>query len=584
LLAAINTFSQKHDYNILVGYRTNDTIFNSYRGITQLNFNTPSLNPEILYDSFKIMNFDWTVNNMSNADGDYIFSYNGLFIQDSSNHIMQNANGGFTRQTSTGDVVYQSGLILPLKRKDNYVLIHEFHYIHPEYNTYFSDGLNYSIIDMTKNNGRGLVVLKNKSVLKDTLDYGRLLAIKHANGRDWWILVGRHDMESYYTFLLSNDIIYQYGVQKIGDHQYIPFGCVAVSQQGDKIVYVSQHEGAILGQGGVLGLFLHFFDFDRCTGLLSNPKSVQIDNRKTLLMGGAFSPNGKYFYLSRIETIYQIDMTRSDFVLDTVANYDGFKYVSSGNFEYHTWFGFIQPAPDGRIYGSTSSSTQEYLFYINKPDVKGRDCDVRQHAIKITAHEAIPSFPNYRLGPIDGSSCDTLGINNLPVAEFRYNQDSSQYLKMEFTDLSYYEPKEWHWNYGDISSMNNISTQANPTHIFSENGLFDVCLIVKNNNGSDTICKIVNLGTVGTESKIKFLPKINISPNPFKDYFVVNVVDYLPQKMFLQFYNSLGEPVLFHNLYQGSNFMNLDDLNPGLYLISVIENGKVIMTDKLIKI
>ena len=41
---------------------------------------------------------------------------------------------------------------------------------------------------MDKNGGKGKVIYKNKVVYQDTLMWGYLHAIKHANGKDWWIV------------------------------------------------------------------------------------------------------------------------------------------------------------------------------------------------------------------------------------------------------------------------------------------------------------------------------------------------------------------------------------------------------------
>ena len=57
-------------------------------------------------------------------------------------------------------------------------------------------------------------------------------------------------------------------------------------------------------------------------------------------------------------------------------------------------------------------------------------------------------MPNYRLGPLNSSPCDTLGINNVPVANFRID-DSLNLFSRYFYDLSYHEPAEWLWDFGD---------------------------------------------------------------------------------------------------------------------------------------
>ena len=62
-------------------------------------------------------------------------------------------------------------------------------------------------------------------------------------------------------------------------------------------------------------------------------------------------------------------------------------------------------------------------------------------------HSNLPTFPNYRLGPIDGSESDSLDIDNIPVAEFRYDQDTMNYRCIDFTNLSWYEPEEFWWDW-----------------------------------------------------------------------------------------------------------------------------------------
>ncbi len=52
------------------------------------------------------------------------------------------------------------------------------------------------------------------------------------------------------------------------------------------------------------------------------------------------------------------------------------------------------------------------------------DCDVEQNAMNFEpyAFKNLPHFPNFRLGPVDGSPCATLGIDNHPLAGWRYDR------------------------------------------------------------------------------------------------------------------------------------------------------------------
>ncbi len=51
---------------------------------------------------------------------------------------------------------------------------------------------------------------------------------------------------------------------------------------------------------------------------------------------------------------------------------------------------------------------------INRPDSLGSACDVQQHSIHLPGYSAsLPNHPNYFLGPIVGSVCDSL-TNHVP--------------------------------------------------------------------------------------------------------------------------------------------------------------------------
>jgi hypothetical protein len=578
------SIAQKYDYNWHLGYRSNDSIYLAHRGVTSINFNTPSLNPMFKYDSFKIIDFDWTCNDMSDEEGNYLFSYNGYTVENYLNRIIKNGEGGFSNQELFGSVTYQGGLIIPSVKIKNYFLIHDKYYNDNLYPTHISNGMRYSIVDMESNEFKGEVVIKNIEILNDTLDNGRLLAIKHSNGRDWWIIRGRYDMQSFYKFLTLNDSIILNDFQIIGNHQFSPFGCGAVTPNGNKVIYLSHYVGSELGIKTPKGFFLDILDFNRTTGLLSSPKNLFIDSIQSYLFGSSFSSNGKYLYISRINYIFQIDITRDTLILDTVAVFDGFNYISPGNVKYFTWFGFIERAPDGRIYGTTSCCTQQYLFYINKPNLKGKACDVRQHSIKITAHNNLPSFPNYRLGPIDGSTADSLGINNIPVAEFRYDQDTNEYKTIEFNNLSWFEPDEWWWDWGDGSSLYHTTVwDTSIIHNYAKDGVYQVCLRAKNMYGEHTKCKNLYIGTTGIETEINDSLNLSINPNPFNEVIIINLENYLPEKLIVNLYNLQGQLLQAKRLFEGSNLLETTNIQGGLYLLEFIERGKQIKSVKIIK-
>jgi len=78
--------------------------------------------------------------------------------------------------------------------------------------------------------------------------------------------------------------------------------------------------------------------------------------------------------------------------------------------------------------------------------------------------------------------CDTA------VAGFGF-QDIA--LTVLFSDSSL-QAETWYWDFGD----GDTSTQQNPTHNYGADGTYNVCLVITNNCGSDSICDSVSVACV----------------------------------------------------------------------------------------
>lgn len=73
---------------------------------------------------------------------------------------------------------------------------------------------------------------------------------------------------------------------------------------------------------------------------------------------------------------------------------------------------------------------------------------------------------------------------NFTADDFTANQNQ----QVNFSDQST-GPISWFWDFGD-SSADSTSTLQNPSHVYTEGGYYDVCLLVTDVNGcTDTICK-----------------------------------------------------------------------------------------------
>ncbi len=136
-----------------------------------------------------------------------------------------------------------------------------------------------------------------------------------------------------------------------------------------------------------------------------------------IVCGGAISPNSRFLYVSRWDYVLQFDLESPDILgsMDTVATYDGFFSPKAGG--CRTTFMSCQLAIDGKIYISVGPCATEYLHVIHEPNKKGKDCNVEQHGIYLGVSNSfmIPNAPNYRLGKLKGSPCDTLTVANKDI-------------------------------------------------------------------------------------------------------------------------------------------------------------------------
>lgn len=90
-----------------------------------------------------------------------------------------------------------------------------------------------------------------------------------------------------------------------------------------------------------------------------------------------------------------------------------------------------------------------------------------------------------------GDSTKTVNVRGgfLPVSNFIYSIDNTNYLAAHFTDISLYSPTTWDWSWGD-GSVN--GTSQNPVHIFpSYDTTYSVKLTITNSDGSDSTTKKV---------------------------------------------------------------------------------------------
>jgi len=368
----------------------------------------------------RVMSFFISDASICDTNGNLLFYSNGLTIGNRNYDTLYNAvnfNPGWATDfyEPEGMGTCQGTLILPAPASDShYYIFHETgeHFI--AYNTYQIQPLHlsYSVVDMNLDDGLGGVVdtLKNKYVIEDTLLWGGLTAVKHGNSRDWWVIAHRFYTNKYYKFLLTPYAVEGPFEQSIGsDLMYDVDVEATFSPEGDKYC-ISNYHG-----------WFDYMSFDRCTGEFSNP--VTVFSPDSAFYGSSFSPSGRYIYASSLYNLYQYDTWDTNMIENVIhiASWDSFVDPIH---QAPIWFFIHQLAPDGRIYLSTWYGSL-YLNVITSPDSLGLNCNFQPHSFVFSEPDyngSIPSFPNYDLGALEGSLCDTLSV---PVSLSAFNNSST---------------------------------------------------------------------------------------------------------------------------------------------------------------
>ena len=398
-------------------------------------------------------------------------------------HLMDN---GDSLQYVHG--IYNSAIIIPNPAGNNQYYIFN---VNSNVGLGSVIGLFYSVVDLNYNNGLGKVTTKNQHLI--TTDYmtDAMAAVKHGNGRDWWMVckptyVGANliPSDTLYVYLVTPDSIHEPMKQRIGTDRGWGLGNFTFSNAGDKL--------SVVRTDGIIEVF----DFDRCSGILSNANiifdSLWVSDGS--FMGSAFSPNDSLLYI--IKGLYypfyllQYDIYSQD--MDTIAQITGTQTVlKRGRTPSH-----IRLAPDGKIYMTASyTDTLGYIYFpyadscyfpenmylgvINNPNVKGVGCNFNNFGFYLggkRTYWGLPNNPDYELGALQGSGCDTitnlapeLCCSNLLLKIFPNPANETITIKFNNKNVADYTVFDTHGRkaqQGKINDNNSISVKQLPQGMY----------------------------------------------------------------------------------------------------------------------
>jgi hypothetical protein len=358
------------------------------------------------------MDFASNMATINDSKGNLVAYTNGCFIANKNFKAMKNGtqiNAGYTYDgyckglDPSGYPSAQGTLFLP-DPKDT-TIYHLFHVL-KKYNPtkpfpYFSGAILQTTLDKKLDNNAGAVTQKDVVLLEDTLNNVGLSATKHGNGRDWWILMPQNNTNGFYKLLLTRNGVEPTTLQKIGP----PRGTYGQS--------TFSTNGQYYARAGSFSQ-LQVFNFDRCSSELSNERtSVFCNPNFTYFSGIAFSPNSRFLYVTTSDSLFQFDMDapnldKSKILIDTF--YSIKPPVQIG-------FGMMRLGINNKIY--IAGFNQGVLHTIHAPDSLGKACRFKQSDIKLPSNmfSGLPNMPNYALGALKGSPCDTLLSSNTEITD-----------------------------------------------------------------------------------------------------------------------------------------------------------------------
>jgi hypothetical protein len=517
---------------------------------------------------------------MNDSNGNLLFYTDGAFVHDRYGNIMDNGSGlnpsTYLNQLvagGTGNGFLQGAM--GVQKPGNDSIYYLFHFTANDNCPGYPPDAGYictlyiTTINMNANNGLGAVIEKNQILMQDSILSGTELTLaKHGNGKDWWLIKQAGNMHNrYYKFLITTDTITGPFLQDIGTFPGLDngeYGAATISPGGTKFAGVSGFAK------------VNVFDFDRCTGVFSNPDSFAVKNDYTIddstsdAIGLAFSPNSRFLYISSETKINQYDLYASDIEASEI-NLITLADSSNGDFQWLQ----MQLAPDGKIYIAPYNGYYN-LSVINYPDSLGLTCGFVPWSIPLPcagnghypcAWWGLPLFPQYRLpslpvylvaaGPDKETCKDTLvQVGSAPLAnQLIYNWSSND---------PYAYISDIHSNQPKVSTLlDSAQFYLQVTDTVSKRG----CI-----TREDTVTLRTNLCTTGILQ--------TASPIHVKDFPYLYIYNIDPQTS-VTIYNLLGQLI-----YSSTNYQNDWDVRKVANAVYVFQiktadgqsyNGKVVV-------
>jgi gliding motility-associated-like protein len=409
---------------------------------------------------------------ISDKNGNLLFYTDGIRIWNRQHGYMLSGTQLQGHPSST-----QSGVIVPQPGNDSMFYV----FTVDAFGGY--KGLNYSLVNMKKDNGLGDVVQLPVQLLTPTCE--KITAIKHCNNKDIWVITRSNVGSAYYAWLLTaSGLSATPVVSPTTNNNVYELGYLKGSPNGKKLAAAN------------FDSLTELSDFDNVSGTVSN--TIKIADRVPIAgtvvansYGVEFSPDNKLLYISTfysnasmIPSAASVD--QFNITIHDSATIEQSHYTVTTDANIHS---ALQLGYDNKIY--IADNSKRSLSRINTPGVQGSGCGFELNAIDLgtgICYSGLPTFIQSLFSPNYGGYNFSMAVDCEPLLK-----------KFTINDLTYADSVKW--NFGDpTSGASDSSTSTSPTHLFTAYKTYNVTLrIFKTTpciSGIDTTTNIITLSKI----------------------------------------------------------------------------------------
>ncbi|MBK9270461.1 MAG: T9SS type A sorting domain-containing protein [Saprospiraceae bacterium] len=264
--------AQKQDYTWILGYSSSRLYSDTTIGTTIVRFADEQL--RMTRDTIEA-NHNATSSLISDPKtGELILYSDGCRVWDHRHNRVKGLEeinrDSYFWGSYYGTNISQNILILPDPSADHTYRLIYLWFDKPKYDTVFRANKLRSTLVNVKDPDQSVVLHKDLDIYFESFSVIGITACRHANGRDWWIVVPTRHSHDKVVFLLDPEGLkfsnkYVSGLKS----RTMGYGNAAFSPDGKTYGWLSEDDRAL--DGG----FIELFDFDRCEGKLSNHRLKQ---------------------------------------------------------------------------------------------------------------------------------------------------------------------------------------------------------------------------------------------------------------------------------------------------------------------